>query len=158
MRWANITIKATQVCSHFLVFADSQVHIDDLSRNFILNPANGLRVDPFNNGPLQRDDRELFFLQSYLELIAHRTDFTAVAHTHWRSILAEHAWIVCGLNEVDCHEDPNHANERWLLQNKVPREAALELRWSSIEMCIGVIETRLDELEQNIVYTENTKN
>lgn len=62
------------------------IHIDDLSRNFALNPQSGLKIAPFKNAPLTRArDRELIYLERYLKLIANNEeDFTKLKHKHWK--------------------------------------------------------------------------
>lgn len=62
------------------------IHIDDLSRNFALNPQSGLKISAFKNAPVTRHaDRELFFLERYLTRIAEREqDFTKLKHRHWK--------------------------------------------------------------------------
>lgn len=61
------------------------VHIDDLSKNFALNPQSGLKIAPFKNANVTREtDRELFRLEHYLKLIAEREpDFTKLKHKNW---------------------------------------------------------------------------
>lgn len=44
---------------------------DDLRRNFVMNPSNGLKIRPFRKAHMNRDsDRELFDLTKYLLEIA----------------------------------------------------------------------------------------
>mmetsp|Transcript_12143 Transcript_12143/g.37007 ORF Transcript_12143/g.37007 Transcript_12143/m.37007 type:complete len:331 (-) Transcript_12143:1540-2532(-) len=65
------------------------VHVDDLSRNFALNPKNGLKISAFKNAPLGRFfDRELYDIADYLvHLALNETDFTRVDHRDWRSVV-----------------------------------------------------------------------
>lgn len=78
--------------------ARNTIHIDDLSRNFALNPSNGLKIKAFRTPkrpgskaePVASpdDDRELFALQTYLLQLAHPsvTDFCAwKGHREWKS-------------------------------------------------------------------------
>lgn len=82
-------VKALDIIwSHLPVFsAKNTIHLDDLSRNFAMNPASGLKVVPFKNGPspASRADRELFKLAKYLLRISHSsvTDFTKLNHKNW---------------------------------------------------------------------------
>lgn len=58
------------------------IHIDDLSRNFAMNPRNGLKIKPYNNAP--NFDTEFSALKRYLLQLAHPsvTDFTKYEHMH----------------------------------------------------------------------------
>lgn len=62
------------------------IHIDDLSKNFALNPQSGLKISAFKNAPVTRhNDRELFQLEKYLTRIADREmDFTKLKHKQWK--------------------------------------------------------------------------
>lgn len=66
--------------------ATNTIHVDDLSRNFALNPQSGLKISPFKNAPQNRDsDVELFLLERYLSMIAqNESDFTKLNHKHWK--------------------------------------------------------------------------
>lgn len=70
--------------------AHNTIHIDDLSRNFALNPQSGLKITPFKNAASTRTrDRELYYLEHYLKLIANNEDdFTKLKHKHWRRYCA----------------------------------------------------------------------
>lgn len=61
------------------------IMLDDIRRNFIMNPKNGLRIRPFRQAHLNRDkDRELVLLSKYLtDLAKFVEDFSAVNHRHW---------------------------------------------------------------------------
>ncbi|KAL6068779.1 protein-serine/threonine phosphatase [Balamuthia mandrillaris] len=60
------------------------IHFDDLKRNFILNPQNGLQIRPFKNSALTRStDVELQRLTDYLLLIAELDDFSDLLHDEW---------------------------------------------------------------------------
>jgi ubiquitin-like domain-containing CTD phosphatase 1 len=52
----------------FSQFSDlNTIHIDDLSRNFAMNPQSGLKITAFKNAPMTRDsDTELIHLTKYL--------------------------------------------------------------------------------------------
>eukprot|EP01102_Stenamoeba_stenopodia_P021975 TRINITY_DN8995_c0_g1_i1.p1 TRINITY_DN8995_c0_g1~~TRINITY_DN8995_c0_g1_i1.p1 ORF type:complete len:351 (+),score=96.42 TRINITY_DN8995_c0_g1_i1:44-1054(+) len=64
------------------------IHIDDLSRNFLMNPKNGLKIEPFRQAPLNRaTDRVLKKLGKYLCLIADVEDLRTLDHKAWHSYL-----------------------------------------------------------------------
>ncbi|WVF69168.1 HAD hydrolase, family IIID [Kwoniella sp. CBS 6097] len=63
------------------------IHIDDLARNFALNPGEGLRIRAFNKAgqPEGLADRELARLGRYLVNIATNIeDFTTIDHSIWK--------------------------------------------------------------------------
>lgn len=66
--------------------AGNTIHIDDLSKNFALNPQSGLKISAFKNAPVSREhDRELYHLEGYLARIAeHESDFTTLKHKNWK--------------------------------------------------------------------------
>lgn len=59
--------------------------IDDIRRNFIMNPKNGLKIRPFRQAHINRSkDKELLFLTKYLRDIAvYVNDFSSINHKHW---------------------------------------------------------------------------
>ncbi|KAF2893200.1 hypothetical protein ILUMI_12972 [Ignelater luminosus] len=61
------------------------IMFDDIRRNFIMNPKNGLRIRPFRQAHLNRaTDKELLYLSKYLkDLAKYCDDFSAVNHRHW---------------------------------------------------------------------------
>ncbi|KAJ8868719.1 hypothetical protein PR048_030258 [Dryococelus australis] len=60
------------------------IMFDDIRRNFLMNPGNGLKIRPFKQAHLNRDkDRELLRLAKYLKDIAHEEDFNSLDHRHW---------------------------------------------------------------------------
>ncbi|XP_073969065.1 ubiquitin-like domain-containing C-terminal domain phosphatase 1 [Rhodnius prolixus] len=60
------------------------IMFDDIRRNFIMNPQNGLRIRPFRQAHLNRaTDRELLRLTRYLDAIAPLEDLTQLNHRHW---------------------------------------------------------------------------
>lgn len=65
--------------------AKNTIMFDDIRRNFIMNPRNGLRIRPFRQAHLNRgNDKELLHLSKYLkDLAEHCHDFTDVNHRHW---------------------------------------------------------------------------
>lgn len=59
---------------------------DDLRRNFVMNPQNGLTIKPFKKAHSSRGtDQELVKLTQYLLAIAELDDLSAVDHSHWQS-------------------------------------------------------------------------
>eukprot|EP01121_Diplochlamys_sp_Union-15-3_P002915 TRINITY_DN1274_c2_g1_i1.p1 TRINITY_DN1274_c2_g1~~TRINITY_DN1274_c2_g1_i1.p1 ORF type:complete len:122 (-),score=12.16 TRINITY_DN1274_c2_g1_i1:150-515(-) len=61
------------------------IHIDDLSRNFVMNSQSGLKIRAFNNSdPKSAKDRELYKLAKYLTSIASLNDFTVLDHGKWK--------------------------------------------------------------------------
>ncbi|KAJ3370825.1 Ubiquitin-like domain-containing CTD phosphatase 1 [Allomyces arbusculus] len=76
------------------------VHVDDLSRNFVLNPRNGIRVDPwFWSADAAVADAELPTLARYLvHAVAPAEDVTTLDHRAWR----QHRKVRCS-REGDIH-------------------------------------------------------
>jgi len=76
------------IWAHFPQFnAKNTIHIDDLSRNFALNPGEGLKISAFRvtqNSP----DRELTSLAQYLRFLADVSDFTSVQHKDWKKVVS----------------------------------------------------------------------
>jgi len=66
--------------------AKNTIHIDDLGRNFALNPGEGLKISPFKNAhsPAAAEDRELLRLADYLVRISSVSDFQTLDHRKWR--------------------------------------------------------------------------
>ena len=66
------------------------VHLDDLSRNFALNPGNGLKVTAFyRKKKMGKKDVELAGLAVYLEkLAAQIKDFTTVEMKYWQDVVS----------------------------------------------------------------------
>jgi ubiquitin-like domain-containing CTD phosphatase 1 len=65
------------------------VHLDDLSRNFALNPGNGLKVSAFYRKKQGKRDVELLGLAKYLEQLASDVkDFTTVEIKYWQDVVA----------------------------------------------------------------------
>lgn len=60
------------------------VHVDDLGRNFAMNPRNGIEVRPFRLKTCD-EDVELEHLTAYLLSLVSVTDLSKVDHTVWRS-------------------------------------------------------------------------
>ncbi|KAI9138930.1 HAD subfamily IIID h [Paraphysoderma sedebokerense] len=63
----------------------NSIHIDDLSRNFAMNPQSGLKITAFKNAPQTRQfDREMFPLAKYLLQISLVEDFRVLDHKRWK--------------------------------------------------------------------------
>eukprot|EP00127_Corallochytrium_limacisporum_P002456 Clim_evm13s128 gene=Clim_evmTU13s128 len=64
------------------------IMFDDLKRNFLMNPKNGLRVHQFRRAPITRSsDTELVKLADYLLTIHDEEDLTELNHRKWESFL-----------------------------------------------------------------------
>ncbi|XP_020599261.1 ubiquitin-like domain-containing CTD phosphatase [Phalaenopsis equestris] len=62
------------------------IMFDDLRRNFVMNPQNGLIIRPFRKAHLNRStDQELAKLTQYLLAIAELSDFSSLNHRNWES-------------------------------------------------------------------------
>jgi len=60
------------------------IMFDDLKRNFLMNPQNGLKIKPFKNAVISRStDDELLRLIKYLNEISNVIDFTKLDHDKW---------------------------------------------------------------------------
>ncbi|MGH0118973.1 UNVERIFIED_CONTAM: hypothetical protein FKN15_002761 [Acipenser sinensis] len=60
------------------------IMFDDIGRNFLMNPQNGLKIKPFMKAHLNREkDKELLKLSQYLKEIAKLEDFSELNHKHW---------------------------------------------------------------------------
>ncbi|KAF6764021.1 HAD-like domain-containing protein [Ephemerocybe angulata] len=85
------SVKALQIIwSYFPEFnASNTVHIDDLGRNFALNPKEGIKVTAFKGAhtPEARADTELVKLTQYLLHVANVPDFRTITHKDWRSVV-----------------------------------------------------------------------
>lgn len=64
--------------------ASNTIHIDDLSRNFAMNPQSGLKISAWKKGPQNQGDIELILLKEYLEKIKDM-DFRTLDHSKWKS-------------------------------------------------------------------------
>ncbi|KAF4578966.1 hypothetical protein EYR36_000775 [Pleurotus pulmonarius] len=87
------SVKALQIIwNRFPQFdASNTIHIDDLSRNFALNPGSGLKISAFKDAhtPAAMADRELEKLSRYLVHIAGVPDFRALRHNDWKKTLRQ---------------------------------------------------------------------
>lgn len=60
------------------------IMFDDLRRNFLMNPRNGLKIRPFKNAHENRaTDQELLRLAAYLKDIAKLDDISKLRHSKW---------------------------------------------------------------------------
>ncbi|XP_023323187.1 ubiquitin-like domain-containing CTD phosphatase 1 [Eurytemora carolleeae] len=60
------------------------IMFDDLRRNFLMNPQNGLKIRPFREAHSNRDkDKELVGLSKYLTIIAKHEDLSTLRHSRW---------------------------------------------------------------------------
>jgi len=64
------------------------IMFDDLRRNFLMNPQNGLKIRPFREAHKNRDtDKELVGLAKYLSKIAKMEDFSELRHSRWEKYI-----------------------------------------------------------------------
>jgi len=68
------------------------IMFDDLGRNFLMNPANGLRIKAFRNAPTEGSkDKELLELTKYLMLLhQNEADYGNVDHSKWVAYIEKH--------------------------------------------------------------------
>jgi len=59
------------------------LHVDDLSRNFAMNPKNGIKVSAYRVSKRHKDT-ELLLLRKYLDYCAGLNDLSLVDHTSWK--------------------------------------------------------------------------
>ncbi|XP_041079052.1 ubiquitin-like domain-containing CTD phosphatase 1 [Polyodon spathula] len=66
------------------------IMFDDIGRNFLMNPQNGLKIKPFMKAHLNREkDKELLKLSQYLKEIAKLENFSELNHKHWERYLSK---------------------------------------------------------------------
>ncbi|XP_047338006.1 ubiquitin-like domain-containing CTD phosphatase [Impatiens glandulifera] len=66
--------------------AKNTIMFDDLRRNFVMNPKNGLTIRPFRKAHANREsDRELVKLTQYLLAISKLDDISGLNHKYWES-------------------------------------------------------------------------
>ncbi|KAK7247292.1 hypothetical protein RIF29_42173 [Crotalaria pallida] len=64
--------------------ASNTIMFDDLRRNFVMNPQNGLIIKPFRKAHANREsDQELVKLTRYLLAIAELDDLSSLDHNNW---------------------------------------------------------------------------
>ncbi|KAJ1386112.1 Ubiquitin-like domain superfamily [Sesbania bispinosa] len=72
--------------------ASNTIMFDDLRRNFVMNPQNGLIIKPFRKAHANRDsDQELVKLTQYLLAIAELDDLSSLDHSNWESFTEDSA-------------------------------------------------------------------
>eukprot|EP01113_Clastostelium_recurvatum_P033696 TRINITY_DN4484_c0_g1_i3.p3 TRINITY_DN4484_c0_g1~~TRINITY_DN4484_c0_g1_i3.p3 ORF type:complete len:111 (-),score=32.03 TRINITY_DN4484_c0_g1_i3:81-413(-) len=59
------------------------VHVDDLARNFALNPQSGIKIKAFKRGAAGPPDTQLVLLARYLKRIVAAKDLAALDHSRW---------------------------------------------------------------------------
>lgn len=60
------------------------IMFDDLRRNFLMNPQNGLKIEPYKNAHTNKTkDKELMKLSLYLKKISKLEDLSSLNHKHW---------------------------------------------------------------------------
>merc|ERR1719516_910440 len=70
--------------------AQNTIMFDDLRRNFLMNPQNGLKIRPFREAHKNRStDNELVGLSKYLSLIAKLEDLSDLRHSRWERYCSE---------------------------------------------------------------------
>ncbi|KAL5787316.1 hypothetical protein ACOSP7_004265 [Xanthoceras sorbifolium] len=68
------------------------IMFDDLRRNFVMNPQNGLTIRPFKKAHANRDsDQELVKLTQYLLAIAELDDLSTLNHNSWELFTEDNA-------------------------------------------------------------------
>lgn len=73
------------VCLQFYS-SKNTIMFDDLRRNFVMNPQNGLTIKPFRKAHANRsNDQELMKLTQYLLTIADLDDISSLDHSKWES-------------------------------------------------------------------------
>jgi len=66
------------------------IMFDDLRRNFLMNPQNGLKIRPFREAHKNRTtDKELVGLAKYLAKIAKLDDLSGLRHSRWEKYCSE---------------------------------------------------------------------
>ena len=78
------------------------VHLDDLSRNFALNPENGLKVTAFyRKKKAGKRDVELLGLSNYLERLAVEVkDFTTIKMKYWQDVISGKKALIASKSDV----------------------------------------------------------
>jgi len=70
----------------------NSIHIDDLGRNFAMNPGQGLKIAPYKRAHENRHtDKELLYLKNYLLLLKDIDDFETLDHGDWKNYTATYA-------------------------------------------------------------------
>ena len=67
---------------------ENTIMFDDLRRNFVMNPRNGLKIRPFKQAHLRAStDRELIKLTNYLRVIRKVKDISKLDHKKWEALM-----------------------------------------------------------------------
>ncbi|KAI5119947.1 hypothetical protein M0805_002136 [Coniferiporia weirii] len=68
--------------------ASNTIHVDDLGRNFALNPGEGLKISAFKEAHTARamEDRELEKLARYMVHVATVADLRTINHRDWKKV------------------------------------------------------------------------
>ncbi|CEM01776.1 unnamed protein product [Vitrella brassicaformis CCMP3155] len=61
------------------------LHVDDLSRNFAMNPKNGIKVSSYKMSK-RGSDTELYQLSAYLAHVASMPDVSSIDHSKWKQV------------------------------------------------------------------------
>lgn len=81
--------------------AKNTIMFDDIRRNFLMNPQNGLRIRAFREAHLNRDkDRELLHLAKYLKDIAALEDLSQLNHRSWEKYRPSRKWAFFLVEDV----------------------------------------------------------
>ena len=61
---------------------------DDLRRNYVMNPQNGLVIRPYKHAHRNREsDKELLYLAEYLRCIGPLPSLAELRHSRWQRYL-----------------------------------------------------------------------
>merc|ERR1712002_381372 len=72
----------------------NSIMFDDIRRNFLMNPQNGLKIRPFCDAHKNRaKDKELKYLSKYLKHIASVDDFSVLDHNKWEVIISSKKYL-----------------------------------------------------------------
>ncbi|MCE3214707.1 hypothetical protein HAX54_053114 [Datura stramonium] len=89
MKWVELKMgQLGLIWAHFPEFYSPKntIMFDDLRRNFVMNPQNGLAIKPFRKAHANRSsDQELMKLTQYLLAIADLDDLSVLDHKNWES-------------------------------------------------------------------------
>lgn len=73
---------------NFFYSPKNTIMFDDVQRNFIMNPQNGLRIKPYRKANEHRDtDNQLAKLSDYLEAIFDEEDFSKLDMNDWKNYM-----------------------------------------------------------------------
>lgn len=67
---------------------DNTIMLDDLRRNYVMNPQNGLVIRAYKHAHRNREtDKELLYLTDYLLCIANMPSLSTLNHRKWERYL-----------------------------------------------------------------------